>query len=297
MGLDQIRTFLLPLMDEEQSSASTVASQVAALRFFYGVTLGRPEVAVQIPYPKVPHTLPDILSSQEVMALLDALGSVKYRAVVATMYAAGLRISEVCALKPADIDSQRMLIHVRLGKRGRDRFVMLSQKLLELLRIYWTMARPPGIYLLTGVTKRGHVGPKAVRHALREAARCTWSALSSAPALHRYRRRSVAGWDAGGGGQHAVSVSGRGALGAVSGSVLGRTQKAHRARPGALGRAGAGSVAGYAVSAVLGRIRQAALWRTGAGLPVPWTIYASGGNLQSAPDLDGRARGLLCHQK
>ena len=171
MGLDQIRTFLLHLMDEEHASASTVANHVAALRFFYGVTLGRPEVAVQIPYPKVPHTLPDILSSEEVMALLDALGSVKYRAVITTMYAAGLRISEACALKPGDIDSQRMLIHVRLGKRGRDRFVMLSQKLLELLRVYWTMARPPGIYLFTGVTKRGHVGPEAVRHALREAAR------------------------------------------------------------------------------------------------------------------------------
>ncbi len=166
-----IRTFLLHLMDEEQASPSTVANHVAALRFLYGVTLGRPEVAVQIPYPKVPHTLPDILSSEEVMALLDALGSVKYRAVVTTMYAAGLRISEACSLKPGDIDSQRMLIHVRLGKRGRDRFVMLSQKLLELLRVYWTLARPPGIYLFMGATKRGHVGPEAVRHALREAAR------------------------------------------------------------------------------------------------------------------------------
>jgi len=171
MGEDQIRTFLLHLMEEEHASPSTVANHVAALRFLYGVTLGRPEVAVLIPYPKVPHTLPDILSSQEVMALLDALGSVKYRAIVTTMYAAGLRISEACSLKPGDIDSQRMLIHVRLGKRGRDRFVMLSQKLLELLRVYWTMARPPGIYLFTGATKRGHVGPEAVRHALREAAR------------------------------------------------------------------------------------------------------------------------------
>lgn len=171
MGQDQLRTFLLHLMEEEHASPSTVANHVAALRFLYGVTLGRPEVAVQIPYPKVPHTLPDILSSEEVMALLDALGSVKYRAVVTTMYAAGLRISEACSLKPGDIDSQRMLIHVRLGKRGRDRFVMLSQKLLELLRVYWTMARPPGIYLFMGVTKRGHVGPEAVRHALREAAR------------------------------------------------------------------------------------------------------------------------------
>jgi site-specific recombinase XerD len=171
MGEDEIRAFLLYLMEEEHVSASTQATYVAALRFLYGVTLGRPEVAVLIPYPKVPHTLPDILSSEEVMALLDALGSVKYRAVIATMYSAGLRISEACALKPQDIDSQRMLIHVHLGKRGRDRFVMLSHKLLELLRIYWTMARPPGIYLFMGVTKRGHVSDVAVRQALGAAAR------------------------------------------------------------------------------------------------------------------------------
>jgi site-specific recombinase XerD len=171
MGEDQLRTFLLYLMEEEHASPSTVANYVAALRFLYGVTLGRPEVAVRIPYPKVPHTLPDILSSEEVMGLLDALGSVKYRAVVTTMYAAGLRIQEACSLKPGDIDSKRMLIHVRLGKRGRDRFVMLSQKLLELLRLYWTTVRPPGIYLFTGLTTGGHVGAEAVRLALREAAR------------------------------------------------------------------------------------------------------------------------------
>jgi integrase/recombinase XerD len=106
-----------------------------------------------------------------VMALLEGLGNVKYRAVITTMYSAGLRISEACSLKPGDIDSKRMLIHVRQGKRSRDRFVMLSHKLLELLRVYWAMERPPGIYLFLGLTKRGHVGPETVRHALREATR------------------------------------------------------------------------------------------------------------------------------
>jgi len=93
MGEDAIRAFPLHLMEEEQAAASTQATYVAALRFLYGVTLNCPEIAVRIPYPKVPHTLPDILSSEEVMALLDALGSVKYRAVVTTLYATGLRIS------------------------------------------------------------------------------------------------------------------------------------------------------------------------------------------------------------
>jgi site-specific recombinase XerD len=171
LGEPEIRAFLLHLMEEQQTAPATQAIYVAVLRFLYGVTLQRPEVAVLIPYPRVPVTLPDILSSEEVIALLDAMGSVKYRAVVTTMYAAGLRISEACALRPGDIDSGRMLIHVRRGKRGRDRFVMLSERLLELLRIYWKLERPPGVYLFTGLTKRGHVSPEGVRRVLAEAAR------------------------------------------------------------------------------------------------------------------------------
>jgi integrase/recombinase XerD len=170
MGEEEIRTFLLYLMQEEHAAPSTLATYVAALRFLYGVTLGRPEVAARIPYPKVPYTLPDILSSEEVMALLDALGSVKYRAVVTTLYATGLRISEVCALKPGDIDSARMLLHVRCGKWGRDRFVMLSERLLTMLRLYWKLERPPGIYLFCGLTKRGRVSADRVRQVLKAAA-------------------------------------------------------------------------------------------------------------------------------
>lgn len=170
MGEPEVRAFLLYMLEEKRVAPSTLGTYVAALKFLYGVTLARPEVAVLIPYPKVPHTLPDILSFQEVTALLDALGSIKYRAVVTTLYASGLRISEACALKPADIDSDRMLIHVRNAKRGRDRFVALSQKLLELLRVYWAMERPPGTYVFTGLTARGHVSPHAVRAALHTAA-------------------------------------------------------------------------------------------------------------------------------
>jgi site-specific recombinase XerD len=171
MGEPELRAFLLYMLEEKKVAPSTLGTYVASLKFLYSVTLGRPEVAALIPYPKVPHTLPDILSFEEVTALLDALGSIRYRAVVTTLYASGLRITEACALKPGDIDSDRMLIHVRDGKRGRDRFVGLSQKLLELLRVYWAMARPPGPYLFTGLTTRGHVCAEAVRAALHTAAR------------------------------------------------------------------------------------------------------------------------------
>ena len=164
MGEPEMRTFLLHLLEEVRVGPATLATYVASLKFLYGVTLQRPEVAALVPYPKVPHTLPDILSPEEVMALLDALGSVKYRAVVTTMYAAGLRITEACALKPADIDSARMMIHVRNGKRGRDRFVMLSEKLLELLRVYWKLERPPGDLPVWGSHQTGSrlagIGPK-----------------------------------------------------------------------------------------------------------------------------------------
>src|SRR5947209_14268381 len=117
---------------------------VAALRFLYGVTLGRPEVAARLPWPRVPSKLPDILAGGEVERLLEALDSLKYRAIVMTAYGAGLRISEVCTLCSRDIDSGRGLIHVRDGKRGRDRFVMLSPRLLRCLREYWRAVRPKG---------------------------------------------------------------------------------------------------------------------------------------------------------
>lgn len=90
--------------------------------------------------------------------------------MVTTLYATGLRISLVCALKPEDIDSSRMLIHVRNGKRGRDRFVMRSERLLTMLRLYWKLERPPGIYLFCGLTKRGRVSPESVRDKLKAAA-------------------------------------------------------------------------------------------------------------------------------
>jgi site-specific recombinase XerD len=119
MGADEVRAFLLYLASERKVAPATHHQYVAAIKFLYATTLGRPEVAVAIPWPKVPHKLPRILSGTEVEALLDTMGSVKYRAIVLTAYAAGLRIDEVCSLAVEDIDSKRNLIHVRDGKHGR----------------------------------------------------------------------------------------------------------------------------------------------------------------------------------
>ena len=123
---------------------------VGALRFFYGVTLGQKEVAAQIPYARKEDTLPEVLAREEVMQLLKAEQNLKMRTALITVYATGLRVSEVVALNVGDIDSTRMVINVRRGKGHKDRYVMLSEQLLQLLREYWRRARPPAQWLFPG---------------------------------------------------------------------------------------------------------------------------------------------------
>jgi integrase/recombinase XerD len=116
---------------------------VCALRFFYGVTLGRTAMVERIPYARKHRQLPVILSTDEVARFFAAVPSLKHRTALMTAYAAGLRVSEVVRLKPVDIDSSRMLIRVEQGKGGRDRYIMLSPQLLGVLRAYWRETRPP----------------------------------------------------------------------------------------------------------------------------------------------------------
>ncbi|WP_437600116.1 site-specific integrase [Sorangium sp. So ce590] len=171
MGLDEVRAFLLYLAEQRKVAEATQHQYVAAIKFLYATTLGRPEVAVEIPWPKVPQKLPPVLSGTEVEALLNAIGSVKQRTIVLTAYGAGLRIDEVCSLRVEDIDSKRNLIHVRNCKHGRDRYVMLSAPVLTALRIYWRADRPAGPELFPGRKQGSVISHEAVRNALREAAR------------------------------------------------------------------------------------------------------------------------------
>jgi integrase/recombinase XerD len=115
---------------------------VCALRFLYGVTLGRPDLPERIPHAREPQKLPVVLSADEVVRFLEAVPSLKCRAALTMAYAAGLRASEVTSLKVANVDSSRMVIRVEHGKGGRDRYVMLSAQLLSILRTYWRLARP-----------------------------------------------------------------------------------------------------------------------------------------------------------
>ena len=143
LGPDDIRAYQIYLTNERKLAPSSILIAVAALRFLYKVSLKKDWAFEEvIPAPKKPEKLPLILSPQEVLHFLGCVGSSKQRAILSSCYAAGLRISEAIRLRAADIDSQRMVIRVDQGKGRKDRYVMLSARLLETLRSYWRAVRP-----------------------------------------------------------------------------------------------------------------------------------------------------------
>jgi integrase/recombinase XerD len=143
LGPEDIRAYQVYLTNERKLSPASVLIAVSALRFLYKVSLKKDWTFEDvIPAPKKPQKLPVVLSPEEVLRFLDGVGSTKHRAILTTCYAAGLRISEAVRLRPTDIDSQRMVIRVEQGKGQKDRYVMLSPKLLETLRSYWRAVRP-----------------------------------------------------------------------------------------------------------------------------------------------------------
>jgi len=143
LGPEEIRTYQLYLMEVRALTPSSICVATGALRFLYKVTLKRTWAVEEIPMPKRPRKLPEILSPEEVMHFLNAIINDKHRAILTTAYAAGLRVSEATHLKVTDIDSQRMMLRVEQGKGMKDRYVMLSPRLLDVLRTYWKSARPP----------------------------------------------------------------------------------------------------------------------------------------------------------
>jgi integrase/recombinase XerD len=170
LGKTEVRDYLLVGVEQKKWAPSTYNVHAAALKFLYSYTLERPEEVAWIGRMRVSHRVPAILDSEEVERLLGALGSLRMQAIITTAYGAGLRISEVLNLRVEDIDSRRMVIHVRHGKRDRDRYTMLPQRLLETLRAYWKEARPPGPELFAG-RKPGTLLQRAtVNKALKEAA-------------------------------------------------------------------------------------------------------------------------------
>ena len=167
---EHLRSYLLYLLQERRVSMSHYNQARCALRFFYRVTLAREDFAAIIAPAKQPRTLPVVLSPDEVGRFLAAITNIKHRALLMTAYAGGLRVSEVTKLRIEDIDSQRMVIRVRQGKGRKDRYVMLSPRLLEILRAYWKAVRPRE-YLFPGALPWRPIAIDTVNKVCQRAAR------------------------------------------------------------------------------------------------------------------------------
>ncbi len=172
LGPEEIRAYQIHLTQTRMLAPSSVSIATGALRFLYKVTLKRDWSVDEIPMPKRPFKLPVILSPEEVDQFLNSIGSIKHRAILMTAYAAGLRVSEATHLKVTDIDSQRMMLRVDQGKGRKDRYVMLSPRLLEVLRAYWKSVRPT-LWLFPGDLPDQPISRDAVGQACQKAHRAS----------------------------------------------------------------------------------------------------------------------------
>ena len=161
---NDIRNFLHYLIDEKKYAPTTVNQSSAAIRFFFAVSLNRPMNYLQIPLMKVPKTLPDVLTREEVSSLIRACTNTKHQALLLLAYGSGLRAGEIETLRVKDIDSKEMRIFVKGGKNKRDRYTLLSQTTLEALRTYWKDYRPnsPEGWLFPGFRNIGHLTRAAI---------------------------------------------------------------------------------------------------------------------------------------
>jgi site-specific recombinase XerD len=181
---EDIRTYLVHLVGTKRVSWSAFNQTVCALRFLYKVTLGRGDLVPDIPFPRAVKKLPTVLSTDEVLRLLRAVRQPKHRVVLMTIYSAGLRISEALALKMSDIDSERMVIHVRQGKGRKDRTVMLSPQLLEVLRMHVRRVRPRE-WLFPARLREQPLNASAIQRSCAEA--CKAAGLDKHATVHTLR--------------------------------------------------------------------------------------------------------------
>jgi integrase/recombinase XerD len=169
LDIEAVRQYQLYLLNERKLSAESVNQYISSVKFVYLITLEMPWTDEYFSRVRRPHKLPVVLSQEEVMHFFDNIPSLKYRAALMTCYGAGLRVSEAVSLKVSDIDSQRMLIRVEQGKGAKDRYAMLSPRLLDVLRRYYRAARPTE-YLFPSWRANRHLCSASLQIACREAA-------------------------------------------------------------------------------------------------------------------------------
>jgi site-specific recombinase XerD len=169
LSIEHIRDYRRHLLSRGLK-AKSINPIVGALRFLYGTTLGNKALAEQITYARPEDTLPAVLTQDQVLGLLKAERDRMMRTIFITIYAAGLRISEVVRLRTGDINSQRMVIHVRQAKGHKDRYVMRSEQHLAILRSYWRYRKPEGDLLFPGLGLNHPITARSVQRVFREAA-------------------------------------------------------------------------------------------------------------------------------
>jgi len=173
LSQEHLRQYQLHLVNDCKLAIGTIVGRLSAIRFFFVKVLRRPYREIDLVNPKRPERLPVILSEEEVALMIESASTGYHRVILMTLYGAGLRREELCRLKVTDVDSQRMVIHVRQGKGNKDRDVTLSPRLLEVLRDYWKW-RKPKIYLFPSYQRKRREQPisaRTVYYAVREAAR------------------------------------------------------------------------------------------------------------------------------
>ena len=168
LTLDDVKEYQLFLVKHRGVKWSSFNSDVCAIRFFYRNVLGVDWDIEKIPYQKCGRNLPEVLSKDEVIALLDALPNLKHRAILTTLYSGGLRVGEALRLRLRNVDSGRMMIRIEQGKGRKDRYTMLSPKLLETLRHYWLEYRP-ATWLFPGRDPSRPISREAVEKVVRRA--------------------------------------------------------------------------------------------------------------------------------
>jgi integrase/recombinase XerD len=187
--VEDLRNYQLHLVDLGTSAISLNAA-ITGLKFFFGVTLDRGAMMAKMQHVYVPRTLPVVLSRDEVKRLIAACDNLKHLTALSVAYGAGLRASEVAALKVTDVDSQRMVLRIQQGKGGKDRYAMLSPVMLERLRSWWRVARaqgkmPDGGWLFPGLNPINPLTPRQLNRAVHAAARA--AGLDKRVSMHSLR--------------------------------------------------------------------------------------------------------------